>query len=262
MVLNCGTIVVWCGDPTLVKDIVLGPDGSYPSDLTVFNDKLYFSATDEHSDGTYGRELWEYNGTDDPSLVKDINPGSINSNPQDFTALNNKLYFSAADNTHGAELWEYDGINDPTLVKDINLGVDNGILQIPRNFTPFNNKLYFGANDNTHGNELWEYDGNNEPKLVKDINPNTIVGLSNSYPKYLTVFNNKLYFGATDNKSGGTELREYDGIEVKLLANISPFGAVHPVLGEHISYLTVFNNKLYFTANDDAHGSELWVFTP
>ncbi len=45
------------------------------------------------------------------------------------------------------------------------------------------------------------YDGLNAPQMVRDIN----IGEGNSNPAYLTVYNDKLYFQATDS-STGTEL--------------------------------------------------------
>ena len=40
-----------------------------PKHLTVYNNKLYFSA----DDGTHGHELWVYDGTNTPTMVADIN---------------------------------------------------------------------------------------------------------------------------------------------------------------------------------------------
>ena len=68
----------------------------------MFNNKLYFQA----SDGTNGQELWQYNGSSDPSMVFDINT-SGNSSPSNLTVFNNKLYFRASDGTNGYELYVY-----------------------------------------------------------------------------------------------------------------------------------------------------------
>lgn len=102
------------GIPVLVKDIYPGYysyDGfkkfaysSNPSDLAVFNNKMYFSA----DEGIHGAELWEYDGINDPVLVKDILPGSSGSSPAGFTVFNNRLHFSADDAEHGRELWVYE----------------------------------------------------------------------------------------------------------------------------------------------------------
>ena len=74
-----------------------------PRYLTVFNNKLYFSA----NDGSYGMELWSYDGLNDPKII-DINIGSSDSYPSFLTVFNNKLYFNANDGSYGMELWSYD----------------------------------------------------------------------------------------------------------------------------------------------------------
>ena len=53
-------------------------------------------------------------------LVKDINTGSIGSNPSYLTDVNGTLFFAADDGAHGRELWKSDGTAaGTTLVKDI-----------------------------------------------------------------------------------------------------------------------------------------------
>ena len=60
----------------------------------------------------------------EPSLVKDINPGSASFRlPASLTNVGGTLFFSADDGTHGSELWKSDGTAAGTvLVKDINPG--------------------------------------------------------------------------------------------------------------------------------------------
>jgi ELWxxDGT repeat protein len=99
---------------------------SLVSGLTVFNNGLYFSA----SDGVAGIELWKSDGTPGGTVrVKDINstsPGA-NSSPMAFTVLNNALLFSADDGVTGRELWRTDGSEGGTMrVKDICPGSCDG----------------------------------------------------------------------------------------------------------------------------------------
>ncbi|WP_323216879.1 ELWxxDGT repeat protein, partial [Pseudanabaena sp. CCNP1317] len=105
----------------------------------------------------------------EPSLVKDINPGSASSSASNFTDIGGTLYFTATDPTNGVELWKSDGTaGGTTLVKDINPG--NGSSS-PNSFTNFGGTLFFSADDGTNGVELWKSDGTaGTTTLVKDIN--------------------------------------------------------------------------------------------
>ena len=250
----------------LVKDINPGnysdgyPKSSYPDDLTEFNGKLYFGA----DDGINGGELWKTDGTaSGTQLAVDINLANRDSsNPRYFTEFKDKLYFSANDGTNGRKLWKTDGTASGTqLVVDINSANKN--IFDPGYFTESNGKLYFRASDEINGGELWKTDGTaSGTQLVADINPGSYNGSPrNSNPSYLTEFKDKLYFRANDGINGD-ELWISDGTAAgtQLVADINPdndnFG--YPESSSP-SYLTEFNGKLYFGANDGINGGELWV---
>ena len=206
--------------------------------FTPFNDKLFFSAR-----GSSGLEPYVSDGTDEGTqLLKDINNSTIggNSFPSEYTVVNDKLFFSAEDETNGDALWVSDGTNSGTrLVKDINPDGNSFIS----NLTAANDKVFFSADDGTNGDELWVSDGTNSgTQLVKDINP----GDDNSSPIYLTEYKDKVYFNAFDEK--GTNLWVTDG---------TPDGTQ---LFKEIGYpyrLTVFDDKLFFMADDGINGTEL-----
>lgn len=209
------------------------------------------------------------------SRVADINPGGAGSFPSNFVAFNGALYFSAYTLEAGRELWRYDGanvimvtnINDQTHVDEF--GTEIGNDSAPTWFTLFNGALYFSAYDQRRGGELWRYDGTHAVR-VADINPDRDDMLkliqNSSWPYELTVMGNALYFGADSAASlipgpGGFpipnyELWRYDGVRATIVTNIHPnFGTNHSSYPNH---LKVFNNALYFMADDGLNGYELW----
>ncbi|MEB3319731.1 MAG: ELWxxDGT repeat protein [Cyanobium sp.] len=89
------------------------------------------------------------------------------------------------------------------------------------------------------------------PRRVADINP----GNSGSYPSYLTVFGDTLFFRASDGSSG-PELWKTDGTAAGTVrvADIRPGSNIGSYPGE----LIAFSGALLFRANDGSSGSELW----
>jgi ELWxxDGT repeat protein len=142
--------------------------------------------------------LWKSDGTTAGTvMVKDINPGSVSSNPSYLANVNGTLFFSANDGTHGVELWKSDGTTAGTvLVKDIDPGSAGSA---PSWLTSANGSLYFAANDGSHGTELWKSDGTTAGTvLVADLNP----GSAGSNPAWLTVSGTNLFFAADDGVHG------------------------------------------------------------
>jgi ELWxxDGT repeat protein len=134
----------------LVKDLNPGiNDGidQWKNKTIVFNDMLLFAATD----GTTGLELYTLK-SGVLTLVKDINSGTDNSNPDNFILYNNKIYFTAYDAVHGEEIWSTDGTAAGTMLAveaipgaDPSSGNGPGIL-IAGN----NGKLYFSVAGNAY----------------------------------------------------------------------------------------------------------------
>src|SRR5262249_21144379 len=155
--------------------------GSGPSDLTVVNGVLYFSADDPLA----GRELYRSGGTNATTYrVKDINPGasrSLLADSASFASLHGVVYFQADHGVNGAELWRSEGTAAGTrMVKDIAPGSAGGGAA---GITVVNGVLFFSADDGMHGSELWRSDGTAAgTTMVKDINP----GASRSDPEGLT----------------------------------------------------------------------------
>jgi ELWxxDGT repeat protein len=178
-------------------------------------------------------------------LVKDINIVGPGSNPRLFAELDGTAYFIADESR---SLWRTDGRPEGTeLVRRGHSG-SGDVTEL----TTAAGRLWFGHWGDGIGKELWTSDGTPEGTyIVKDIFP----GASSSDPRDFIEFEGIVYFTATNNQ--GRELWRTDGTEagtwmVKDIWVNSPFGAPGP------RDLVVFNDLLYFVANDGIHGDELW----
>jgi ELWxxDGT repeat protein len=221
-------------------------------DLVHWDGALYYGAQESSS----GVELWRFNGSAQ-TRVTDVNPGAADGNPEAIYGAPDGLYFRARTATHGMELYRYDGATALRLA-DINSGPADSN---PGDFCAFGGHVYFSADDGTNGYELWRTDGTNA-FLVADINPNPVYEqggdrLSDSSPRRLTVWRSKLYFVANTGSEDG--LWNYDGTNVCLIGGgtANADGAL-----DGVTELVVFNDGLYFDANDGSHGRELWRIEP
>jgi ELWxxDGT repeat protein len=230
-------------------------NAALPQEMTAYNGNLYFRAARFGAPSNIGIELWKFDGTS--QTPTDMFPGSGSSYPQHFIQYSGLLYFNACGTPlQGTELWRTDGAGAPTEAARIY--ANNG--SSPENFAIYNNRLYFSAYDGVHGRELWSYDGS-VAALAADIVPGGQYSSSN--PSSLAVYNGKLYFSAAD-ETHGYELWCFDGATAEMVAEINP--TPDPGNGDTFlmdsspADLTVFNGLLYFSANDGAHGRELWAF--
>jgi trimeric autotransporter adhesin len=243
--------------PYLVPGAVKGG----PFHLAAFNGELYFTQWGEQIIGfngiTVGDELWRTDGTVDGTfLVKDINPGSKDSDPARLTVAGNTLYFTATNGStaNGIELWRTDGTSTgTTMVADIRPGTgsSNPLGNPGGALIPFNGKVYFTADDGTTGRELWFSDGSaGGTQRLKDINP----GLPNASISDITVVNGALYFIADDG-STGAEVWKSDG---------TPGGTIRLIdlePGAESSFPQGFvglGSNVYWFANTVTQGQALW----
>jgi ELWxxDGT repeat protein len=179
-----------------------------------------------------------------PSLVKDIFPGHIGSQPQSLTAVGNTLYFTANSERYGRELWKSDGTAAGTvLVKDIRPGAP---ASFPNSLTAVGNTLYFIADDGTTGPELWKSDGTAAGTvLVKDI---YLGSNGSSEVSLLTAVGGEVYFSARFGAPNRRGLWKSDGSSsgTVLVKEIFPWS------------MTAVGNTLFFVANDEINGKQLW----
>ena len=235
--------------PELLRDIIVGRDGSYAEEFVEASGLVFFRA----SDGLHGEELWRTDGTTEGTiLVKDIFPGSSSSEPQHLISINGTLYFRADDGVHGAGLWKSDGTADGTvLVKDTAPG--HGYTgPLPDHLTNVNGTLYFRGHEG--GQKLWKSDGTTGGTVMVS---NIDADYSGSMPDQWLVVNDRLYFSGNDGVHG-RELYRTDGTAdgTVLVKDIHP--GIGVLSSSSPDFLTNVNGTLFFSANDGTHGEELW----
>jgi ELWxxDGT repeat protein/VCBS repeat-containing protein len=260
--------------------IDLNPYGaSSPEEFVQVGDVAYFTA----DDGDHGRELWVTDGTSDGTLmVKDIRAGVDSSEPTELTEFNGELFFIADDGVNGQELWKTDGTTTGTvMVHDIHSGEgyqypygDGPLQSFPRDLTVSNGKLFFGAEDSANGSELWMTDGTSSGTvLVKDIHEGSFTDDYGTYPNSsnpleLVDVNGTLFFTADDGVNG-RELWKSDGTSAGTLLVKDVYSGTYPYYYNNYYYgqypnasypekLTAVDGQLFFLAEDDTHGLELW----
>ncbi len=128
----------------LVKDIVGGPDGSNPAELTNVNGELYFTFGNIYFDNTFS-DLWKSDGT----LVGTSEVHSFSSIGS-LTSGGESLVFTANDPGNGDGLWTSDGTTYGTTL------IGNDASSNQSNLTYVDRTLFFSADDGVHGTELWE----------------------------------------------------------------------------------------------------------
>ncbi len=215
--------------------------------MVVMDGKLFMLACDSLVNKT---QLWISDGTTAGThLVKNVGNATDSSGVLYFgfgdyslVAYAHNVYFFANDDVHGTELWKSDGTATGTmLVKDINTSAGKGMLDLSNfplgQMQVANGKLYFCANDSVHGAELWCTDGTAaNTHIVTDLIP----GSTGADPSFLTAYNTKLCFQATNDSTRGWYITDGTDTGTHLLAQyITTLNSDHAVV----------NDKLYFLAD-------------
>ncbi len=230
--------------PFLLADIQPGSGESSPQKLTVFRDRVWFSA----NDGQHGRELWASDGTAaGTQMFADLWPGSYAGNPTGFCVLGDRMFFAAYGQGAGVELWVTDGtVAGTNPFADLRPGSGSSF---PANLAAIGDALYFSANDGS-GAEPWVTDGTVAgTRRIADLWP----GSNGSTPKDFAGYAGSVVFQANDGASG-YELFLTDGTAAGtgLLLDINPGSSSWP------EEMFAFDGSVFFFATDVAHGRELW----
>jgi ELWxxDGT repeat protein len=246
------------GEVTLVADIAPGPQHAAPYNTVALGDIVVFTAN--HPDT--GEELWRSDGTAEGTvLIADIfdeyftNPSS---SPTELTPVESGLlFFVVNDLEHGAELWVTDGTSEGTrMVRDIYPGIASSD---PRHLTELRNIVFFEADDGFNGRELWRSDGTEGgTALALDF----WVGETGSGIQEMVTFDRSLFVVASKPETG-------EELFVIVLDDAGKQVGFHGrdirpgPESSHPRGLTVVPSasRIYFRANDDIHGEELWYVT-
>ena len=267
---------IWSSDGTAsgtkrVDNLYPGSDDFAAYNLFAVDDTLFFSSSGPEESNN-GYELWRWEGNDvGTKLFKNLFPDryitnqsievdettgaetltittaefnttnpefSSDSFPANFTSAGNGNFFFTAYSTQKVEA-VVDGFADEIQLGGIELwfsnGTENGTYAIP-----INKETY----------EIYNpVDGTASPPSLYD---EYYEATGSSFPKYLTAFNNKVYFSAS-NGTKGFELWSINnqGVGESIVQDINSSGSSAP------EDLTVVGDRLYFTA-DDGSGRNLW----
>jgi ELWxxDGT repeat protein len=254
---------LWRSDGTaagtyIVKDIMPGTSGSWPSEIIVSNNDLYFLA---YTPTSPSYTLWKSDGTDAGTVEVAEFVGSWLFQPSYLCDVDGVVYFTATHSRFNDQLWKTDGTPQGTvLVKD--LSTEDGGNNL-RSFVPSGGLLYFVANTTSKGDELWRSDGTAAGTfMLKDINTDNYAYHG---PTHLTSYNTHLYFSEndtdniiklwqTDGTPEGTVLAEGYDSNIHLVDNY---------MGYYINIpFVISNNNLYFSASTTATGEELYKYNP
>jgi ELWxxDGT repeat protein len=240
---------LWTSDGTsggtvLFKDLNTGAGNAFPAAFTICNNKLFFVAADNSG----LTRLFVSDGTAVGTI--NIRKAALLGGQTSLAVLNNEVYFLSDDGSgSGNGLWKSDGTVGGTVL------VKAGIVStagIPGYAAVLNNNLYFNASDATTGSELWVSDGTTVgTHIVKNLRADAFPVTASGNPQNLLVYNNKLYFAASDD-THGIELFVTDGTDpgTTMVKDIAAGAS-----GSQPYQSTVYNGLLYFTC---WASNELW----
>ncbi|MBH24084.1 MAG: hypothetical protein CMH57_06465 [Myxococcales bacterium] len=219
-------------------------------------------------------ELWSSDGTiDGTALLKDINPGTNSSQPQEFSpVLNGAVLFNARTEEEGAELWLSDGTADGTvLLKDINtINEDNSFSRgsTPRAFVLVGDRIFFTATTEATGEELYVSDGTSfGTRMTDEINPGSAGTISDPFdPRTGVVTFSKILVAGDPGGNMAFFVGQEDGEGTNVFATTGdPGGTIqltdfgYPINFQPIEDLVAGGTYAFFSAYTPGEGVELWV---
>ena len=225
-----GTVMVY----NIRPEVAMDDNSSYPRDLRVFKNRIYFTAFDDGD----GNDLWESDGT--AAGTKEVH-NSTADYLSELTVLGDNLYFVKSYNSF-QQLW----ISDGTSTGTVQLPVDD--LYTIQDLHAFNGTLYFTTRGSGFIRLYVKLSGASECLLLKDFGAYEDVD-------NITLAGSSVYFSArshllgyidvlwkTDGTPGGT-------VEVKT------FDWDYYIFQSYIRDFMAFNNELYFRGGNSTNYS-------
>ncbi|MEE2877108.1 MAG: T9SS type A sorting domain-containing protein [Candidatus Neomarinimicrobiota bacterium] len=190
---------------------------SWPSYVTEFNSKLYFSR--------YSSDSYYISSFDGSTVTKEKNFGR--SYPSYLTLFNSKLYFVAGSGSTYT-FYSYDGTtftSETTLSSSVSKMVK------------YNSKLYmvlYSYSSGTSSYSIYSYDGTTLTKVAS---------LGSNYPNGLIEVGSKLYYSAYNSSSSNYTLYSFDGSTSSTAATLS----------QYPYNMTAYKGRLIFSVWDNAN---------
>jgi ELWxxDGT repeat protein len=245
---------LWTSDGTAagtfqVADIRPGADGSTPTSLAVFQNKIFFNAN-----GGSGFGLWGSDGTARGTrLVKGGASGPLS--PRHLQPVGKVLVFQAFSSRSGLEIWRSDGAARGTVqLLDIEPGPASAGLGP---FRVLGGRLLFGAGDSRRGFELWATDGT--PGGTRPLTSFPGLGggpVGEGTPVF--PLGRRAVFLADDGVHGAEPwLTDGTPAGTRLVADVCP-GVCSGVDTRFSERAVTAGNRVFLPLDDSLHGVELW----
>lgn len=215
---------------------------------------------------TQATNLWDLDvGSSTPQAVPVLPPfatmGTLSGPLTVGSADSQPAIYFRADGTGTPELWTATTIGARPVINTNRAGMT--IPTNPTDVIQVANKTFFLASDPINGQQLWQTQGTAPTtSLTKVIQPGgTSFGVNDSGIPIFTpqaVLNDTLYFAARDPAAG-----------IELFSVEAQTGSVTQVTDINLgagdsrpAFMTAFNNRVYFVADDGSHGRQLWSIPP